>query len=581
MFGVMWALAIIICSLVNSAASPQAATPFAEACWTGEPGLPTIPPPSPANARTLVEAMGWATAAAKKVMESPAIRGRMWPKLITLSTAFSGVGTGELAMRALAQAFAKLGLAIEVRDVFAVEKSVSCQEELLSVLHPEAIIDGGPCIFGDIMQLLPRKVLKTLRVSIASTQPEALRKLVMTSRLNRELWCVARGRKCLLRHSDYHLAGTPCVEASRMGTKSRGWALLVFYTWAAMILLLLPMLVIHENVPEFGTADLEQALGSAYVIVARVLLCPSDLGWAIRRPRQFCLLARRTLVKIPRALTQDYVDRLAVWLLYRKRSYGWTEHFWMESSDPELLLEEAWALGRKAVKHRRAMIASGVDAHCDDMLSWASLLTPRERERVEHYKFILPGEVADLHQEADQKAIVSKNGELGTVVKSVGLMWSGIMGRWLARKELLAAMGFPITLEHVTANSGVASSFSIGCTPPVTRSHHSQGEACGNAFHMNAIGGTMLLALVIFPELGGGRLTSGGLLPSATSSSTSHACSKTSEPPEPPSRGLKRASPTSHVCSTSSSACQTRPDGGGNNRLLRMLMRRDSEQKPP
>ena len=125
----------------------------------------------------------------------------------------------------------------------------------------------------------------------------------------------------------------------------------------------------------------------------------------------------------------------------------------------------------------------------------------KERERVDAYASMVPGECGDIAQNPKHKALVSRNGELGTIIKNVGLLWAQVVDRWICRVEMLAAMGFPITAAHVKACSGITCSYTEGNLPPLTRSHCTEGATCGNAFHVNSVGAVCMSLLVLFPSL--------------------------------------------------------------------------------
>eukprot|EP00969_Alexandrium_andersonii_P234806 10367542-Alexandrium_andersonii.AAC.1 len=54
-------------------------------------------------------------------------------------------------------------------------------------------------------------------------------------------------------------------------------------------------IIVHENVPAFGTAPLTRHLGSLYIVI-RLVTTPSTLGWPSERPRQICILFLRDWV---------------------------------------------------------------------------------------------------------------------------------------------------------------------------------------------------------------------------------------------------------------------------------------------
>mmetsp|Transcript_83672 Transcript_83672/g.270515 ORF Transcript_83672/g.270515 Transcript_83672/m.270515 type:complete len:251 (+) Transcript_83672:1137-1889(+) len=203
-------------------------------------------------------------------------------------------------------------------------------------------------------------------------------------------------------------------------------------------------------------------------------------------------------------MTASYFNTCVNQLFGRRRSYTWLEYCWARPDDPDMLLESAWARNRKSVIERRLKIADGSDPYRDDLASMLARLTLNERQRVEMYRNLVPGECGDLGQTPDTHAMFSRDGELGTVIKNVGILWNPCLTpeRWITRKEFLSAMGFPITAEIVATNQGIGCSFSNGRAVPPSRSRRSEGQFCGNAFHLNAVGAVAFCLLLVLDDFG-------------------------------------------------------------------------------
>ena len=90
--------------------------------------------------------------------------------------------------------------------------------------------------------------------------------------------------------------------------------------------------------------------------------------------------------------------------------------------------------------------------------------------------------------------------KLNCIIRNVGLLYSSAHQRWLLPLELFTAMGFPITPEHVKA-AGLPCIFSRCSQIPVTRSHRSMTQACGNGIHVNCIGALLMLIIFFLPGL--------------------------------------------------------------------------------
>jgi hypothetical protein len=225
------------------------------------------------------------------------------------------------------------------------------------------------------------------------------------------------------------------------------------------------------------------------------------LGWPLKRPRQYCILFRSESLQIPVGITSDLCASFVHKSFDRIRSHTWTSLFWVADDHAAAQAKRSWALTRKLVTARRASIAAGTDEFGDDLGSWSACLTLNERRRVVSYSVIVPGECGDLCQEPDTKGLFSRDGELCTIIKNVGLLWAAVFNRWLLRIELLAAMGFLVTASQVAANSGVPCQFTESRTRPCSRTLRTQGHCCGNAFHMNAVGAIVFAVLFLVPDV--------------------------------------------------------------------------------
>eukprot|EP00959_Pyramimonas_sp_CCMP1952_P406659 8523143-Pyramimonas_sp.AAC.1 len=64
------------------------------------------------------------------------------------------------------------------------------------------------------------------------------------------------------------------------------------------------------------------------------------------------------------------------------------------------------------------------------------------------YELMFPGELCDANQEPQSRALKSKDGVAGPVIRSNGLICSQRMGRWLTTVELQQLFGFPMDAEQ-------------------------------------------------------------------------------------------------------------------------------------
>ena len=95
-----------------------------------------------------------------------------------------------------------------------------------------------------------------------------------------------------------------------------------------------------------------------------------------------------------------------------------------------------------------------------------------------------------------------------TLAKGMGINWCLKQQRWLTPRECWATLGHLVSPELVDAMRGARSPFSVGHAAPRERSRRSQLSERGNAMHLNAIGGVILLIMLKLERLGSHRLDS-------------------------------------------------------------------------
>eukprot|EP00969_Alexandrium_andersonii_P162132 7166174-Alexandrium_andersonii.AAC.1 len=69
----------------------------------------------------------------------------------------------------------------------------------------------------------------------------------------------------------------------------------------------------------------------------------------------------------------------------------------------------------------------------------------------------------------------------------------------------MTAMGYPLTEEAQRAARNTKCQFSRGVPPPDARSHRSQVNQRGNAYHCNVLGSFLATILIRFDSLGRGQ----------------------------------------------------------------------------
>ena len=108
----------------------------------------------------------------------------------------------------------------------------------------------------------------------------------------RESYCLVHKQTCALTRFGcglLHVAGTPCIDYSLMGTQqgSEGPTTGSVMAWTGQRKVIQEPVIIAECVVEFGEWVYLDALPMYFVDYT--ILSPSDLGWPIARQRKWCV----------------------------------------------------------------------------------------------------------------------------------------------------------------------------------------------------------------------------------------------------------------------------------------------------
>ena len=175
-----------------------------------------------------------------------------------------------------------------------------------------------------------------------------------------------------------------------------------------------------------------------------------------------------------------------------KAQCGYTWEAYFLGNNEEATKDLEWARHRPGVQRRHAKPISDEAAKYNGDSMWLGALTVAERDRLEAYKSMWPGEVGDLGQNPHKRALRSRCGKLPTLIAGMGIMFSPIHDRWFFPIELWLSMGFPVT-ETDVSRTGVMCQFSRGfLRVPGSRSRASQLKQIGNAMHVESIGSVLL-----------------------------------------------------------------------------------------
>ncbi len=112
------------------------------------------------------------------------------------------------------------------------------------------------------------------------------------------------------------------------------------WAWLAAIRSILPVIVVHENVPAFPYSELLDVLGDL-VFWVRVHVDPEVQGWASRRARVWDIFVLKCLVRteIPQRMSSPAnllaLESLLTLLFSRQCTYDWTGYLFDDPEEPE------------------------------------------------------------------------------------------------------------------------------------------------------------------------------------------------------------------------------------------------------
>ena len=186
---------------------------------------------------------------------------------------------------------------LEAELVWTCELNNQCQEEQLH--QPSAHVPR--IIYEDQLGFLQPRVRAALdRLDHSDT--DAVTTLIMNNPLARSAWCVRRGGKVAVPHTDLNCAGNPCIHHSSLGNHEGmgGKKSALFYIWEKQRLTLLERAWIAENVDNFGLLEFERL--RVHYELERIVVEVADQGWKTRRRRQFVVgVLRAVIARISRS----------------------------------------------------------------------------------------------------------------------------------------------------------------------------------------------------------------------------------------------------------------------------------------
>ena len=226
--------------------------------------------------------------------------GKLFTQKYSLSTAFSGIGAPEHAAEcqrarlvernsALLEELGASADDLHPRHLACVEWNEASRDELLTAPWAPG------CMFVDANEFIEPKLRDQL-LGEAAKKLSAKALFALLSRpgaVTEQACCVRHGRMCKWPRATLHVAGTPCVDWSRMpGAKKmglQGKAQVPFIVWVVLRKICREPIICHENVESFDVGCLIDMLGDLYNIES-VVMEFSELGYPIRRCRRITLL---------------------------------------------------------------------------------------------------------------------------------------------------------------------------------------------------------------------------------------------------------------------------------------------------
>ncbi|CAK9105631.1 unnamed protein product [Durusdinium trenchii] len=282
--------------------------------------------------------------------------------MTSISTAYSGIDSpGTAILQIVGRLTKHYGLQVNhPHHLFAVEWERSCQHELC--VHP----GSADCIFGDIADFLHPLVRSQLPELQKNNQLTSVLMPVVrdtpTKAILMDAWCVKHGKTCSVQDkiADVHVAGTTCCAFSAIGDGQGESAMshAHFLVWCGQRAVLQEPIIIQENVVAFPREALMLML-PMYEWVFGVL-DPVQLGWPIRRERQF-----------------------------------------MMTDETKLQEELDWACGRPCSLWKRTHGDLKPSLAADDDSSFEDTLTKTEYDFLKAYEMATPQGIYSLNQNPD------------------------------------------------------------------------------------------------------------------------------------------------------------------------------------
>ena len=381
------------------------------------------------------------------------------------SSFFSGIGSSDIAWKAIGAAVSACGLPFNLRTTFTCEKDEICQEALL------AYSDGH--LYEDLMDMMT----SVSGLAEAASLEEKLR-LVKRAAARTTARCCRCQARCDVRAADIDTSGSPCQDWSRAGLRrgAQGDRIHLLLLWMRWHRVMETPIIIHENVKGFDVSLVQSALGDMYHI-SHVEVGPESVGWpCCKRPRIYLALFHRRKIRL-------LCD--PSWLFWQVTA----------SLSTQLRVRDFLIASQDEVRQEGSCRAAG-------RLSWAAAaqgqchpVTHYEQCRLRYYCDLWrqsygtdpsaePDLIFNLGDNPDGGWVTwSAPGSTGihrtpTLRRKWTAQWLPSQSRWLTASERLASMAFP-------ASPRLAMCYGLVGTFKLTRP---QRHTLGNAMHLANVG---------------------------------------------------------------------------------------------
>jgi site-specific DNA-cytosine methylase len=310
--------------------------------------------------------------------------------------------------------------------------------------------------------------------------------------------CSVCNSKCAYHAGSIHWAGTPCVDFSPMGKGQgcEGGAILCFMSWAALMLLLLPPMIVHENSHRFLVDVLHRIFGKYYNIDSSIQ-CASVFGNPISRQRRWSILSLRGSVRkigdvamtsVMACLARDCTSDFSCYMVAKQEDFN---------------EELAWASSRPtSIAAGTSVDELNVGPHSVNF--WDGL-TKSEASYLEGY-IDLPGGLHKIHNlgqnpksmplSSQTLCSVGGGGAMMALIKSQDMLWDTPDGRWVHPFEMLAMQGFPVFSCMPGFASQCCSFDPAGIVQ--TRSRNSITSEAGNSMHVSVVAAMWVYVTLFF-----------------------------------------------------------------------------------